>query len=137
MTETPPSDPRVPLAQRRTELATFRTALALDRSTLAWIRTTLAMTSFGVGIVAFFRTIRERAETPQAIRMHQTAIRFGVALVIIGVVATTLVAISHLISLRKLRRGETLSTARWPLSITISFLLALLALFGLWSAFTH
>jgi putative membrane protein len=63
MSEEPPSpgDPRVDLARNRTRLAAYRTGLALDRTTLAWIRTTLTMASFGFGMVAFFRTLRERS----------------------------------------------------------------------------
>ena len=88
MSANPQSDPRVPLAERRTKLAAFRTSIALDRTTLAWIRTTLTMSSFGLGMIGFFRTLRQQAETPETIRMHQAAIHFGVALVLIGVAAT-------------------------------------------------
>jgi putative membrane protein len=137
MSANPQSDPRVPLAERRTELAAFRTSIALDRTTLAWIRTTLTMSSFGLGMIGFFRTLRQQAETPETIRMHQAAIHFGVALVLIGVAATVCVAISHLRNLRKLRRDEIPTPALWPLSITIAILLALLALAGLWSFTTH
>jgi inner membrane protein YidH len=137
MSANPQSDPRVPLAERRTELAAFRTSIALDRTTLAWIRTTLTMSSFGLGMIGFFRTLRQQAETPETIRMHQAAIHFGVALVLIGVAATVCVAISHLRNLRKLRRDEIPTPALWPLSITIAILLALLALAGLWSFITH
>ena len=137
MTEPPPSDPRVPLAERRTKLAAFRTSIALDRTTLAWIRTILAMTSFGLAVIGFFRAIRQQAETPESVRMHQTAIHFGVALVLLGIIATVCVAISHLRNLKKLHRGETPTPALWPLSITIALLLALLALDGLWSFLTH
>ena len=137
MSANPESDPRVPLAERRTELAAFRTSIALDRTTLAWIRTTLAMTSFGLGMIGFFRTLRQQAETPETIRMHQAAIHFGVALVLIGVASTVCVAISHLRNLRKLHRDEIPRPPVWPLSITIAILLALLALAGLWSFTTH
>jgi putative membrane protein len=133
MSETQQQDPRVPLAQQRTKLAAFRTSIALDRTTLAWIRTTLTMASFGLGMIGFFRTLRQQAQTPENIHMHQAAIHFGVALVLISVIATVFVAISHLRNLRKLRRGETPTPALWPLSITIAVLLALLTLAGLWS----
>jgi putative membrane protein len=137
MSEIPQVDPRVPLAERRTKLAAFRTSLALDRTTLAWIRTTLTMTSFGLGVIGFFRALRQQAETPANIRLHQTAIHFGVALVLIGVAASVFVTISHLRTLRQLRREETPTPAILPLSITIAVLLALLALAGLWSFFIH
>jgi putative membrane protein len=135
MSEDSKADPRVSLAEERTEMATFRTSLSLDRTTLAWVRTTLAMSSFGLGMIGFFRTLRQQAETPESIRLHEWAIRFGLALVVIGVVATVLVAISHLSMVRKLRAGEMPQPTAWPLSITFSLLLALLALGGLWTVF--
>jgi len=52
-------DPWVPLAERRTGLAGFLTAQALDCTMLAWIRTTLTMNSFGLGMIAFFRSLRQ------------------------------------------------------------------------------
>lgn len=137
MSANPQSDPRVPLAQRRTGLAAFRTSLALERTTLAWIRTTLAMTTFGLGLIGFFRTLRQQSQTPESVRLHQGAIHFGVALVLIGIVATVFVSVSHLISLRKLHRGETPAPAFWSLSVTIAILLAILALAGLWSFYIH
>ena len=93
------------------------------------------MSSFGLGIIGFIRTLREHAETAETIRLHEFAIHFGLALVVMGVVATVLVAISHLAMVRKLRAGEMPSPTIWPLSITISLLLALLALYGLWAVF--
>jgi putative membrane protein len=135
MSEDGGRDPRVTLAEERTGLATFRTSMAMDRTTLAWIRTTLTMSSFGLGMIGFFRTVRMQNPTPDSVRMHQNAIHFGVALVVIGVVATVLVAGSHLAGLRKLRAGETPVAAKWPLSITVALLLALLAVWGLWVVF--
>jgi putative membrane protein len=128
-------DPRVTLAGERTEMATFRTSLALDRTTLAWVRTTLTMSSFGLGMIAFFRTIRMEANTPESVRLHEAAIHFGVALVLIGVVVTALVAVSHVSALRKLRAGEMPMAAKWPLSISLALLLALLALWAMWVTF--
>jgi putative membrane protein len=128
-------DPRVTLAEERTELAIFRVGMALERTTLTWVRTTLAISSFGLGMIAFFRTIRMEVHTPESVRLHEAAIRFGVALVVIGVVATVLVAMAHVSALRKLRTGEMPMAAKWPLSITLALLLALLALWGLWSSF--
>jgi len=68
-------DPRVVLAEDRTGMASFRTSLALDRTTLAWIRTTLTMTSFGLAMIGFFRTLRMQNETPQTVRLHEGAIQ--------------------------------------------------------------
>jgi putative membrane protein len=128
-------DPRVTLADERTGFATYRTSLALDRTTLAWVRTTLTMSSFGLGMIGFFRSLRMEKMTPESVRKHEFAIHFGVALVVIGVVATVLVAVSHVSALGRLRAGETPVAARWPLSISLALLLALLALWGLWVVF--
>jgi putative membrane protein len=84
----------------------------------------------GWGLSVSF-ALREHAETPESIRLHEGAIHFGTVLVVLGVVATVLVAISHLSMLRKLRAGETPVPVAWPLSITVS----LLAVGGLWTVF--
>jgi uncharacterized membrane protein YidH (DUF202 family) len=121
------------LARNRTSLATYRTQLALDRTTLAWIRTTLTMASFGFGMVSFFRSREHESRGAETIRFHQGAIRFGVALIVLGIVATLLASGSHWFTLRRLRHGESLSLSRWPLSITVATLFAVVALAGLWS----
>src|SRR5512146_1933648 len=96
-------DPRIGSAQDRTGMARFRTQLALDRTTLAWIRTALTMATFGFGTVGFFRSLREKTPTPESIHMHQGAIRFGVARIVIGLVALVLAGVSHWLTLRRLR----------------------------------
>ena len=126
------TDPRTDLALHRTSAAKFRTQLALDRTTLAWIRTTLTMATFGFGTIGFFRSLREKSPTPEAVQMHQNAIRFGFSLVFLGIVATVLAGISHWFTLRKLRRGETPALTQWPLSITVCMLLAIIGLVALW-----
>ncbi len=126
-------DPRTALAGERTNLAKFRVSLALDRTTLAWIRTALTFATFGFGMIGFFRAIRQATQSEEAARLHQAAIHMGVALVVLGLVATTLAALSHWITLRRLRRGEQVSISQWPLSITIALFVAVLGLYGLWS----
>jgi putative membrane protein len=130
-----PADPRTGLADKRTKMATFRTQLALDRTTLAWLRTTLTMAGFGFGMVGFFRALREHAPTVESIRLHEGAIRFGTLLVILGIFATMLSAMSHWFSLRRLRRGEFPVLRQWPLSITVTTLFAVIGLVGLWALF--
>ena len=130
------ADPRVSLAKLRTSLAGFRTAQALDRTTLAWIRTTLTMNSFGLGMMAFFRTLRQQHETPETVRMHQIAVHFGEGLIVIGTIATILVTVAHFKSLRRLERGEPLDAARWPLSIAVALMLSMVTMAALWSYLT-
>jgi len=130
------ADPRVGFAQRRTGLVHFRTAQALDRTTLAWVRTTLTIGSFGLGMIAFLRALQERKPSIESEHLHQLAIRFGELLVLMGVVATVLAAVSHWSNLRRMERGEMPQAARWPVSIVVALLLALLGLAGLWSLVT-
>lgn len=133
MAEIQEDDPRTALAGERTNLAKFRVSLALDRTTLAWIRTALTFATFGFGMIGFFRAMRQATQSEQATRLHQAAIHMGVALIVIGMVATILAACSHWMSLRRLRRGEQLSVTQWPLTITIAVLIAVLGLYALWS----
>ncbi len=111
----------------------FRTAQALDRTTLAWIRTTLTMNSFGLGMIAFFRTLRSENETPATVRLHERAISVGEALVLLGVFVTIIIAVAHLKNLRRLESAEGPALPRWPLSVTVGLLLAAVALWGLWA----
>jgi len=122
------------LANNRTILAKFRTQLALDRTTLAWIRTTLTLATFGFGTIGFFRALREKSPTPEAIHMHEAAIRFGYSLVLLGITATVLAGISHWLTLRRLRLDRAPVLTQWPLSITVAMLLACIGLASLWSA---
>ena len=131
----PPTDPRVELAQDRTDMAKFRTQIALDRTTLAWIRTTLSMVTFGFGTIGFFRSLRQANPTPEAIHMHEGAIRFGEALVVLGLIATVLAGISAWFTVRRLRRDEAPVLTQWPLSITVAMLLTVLGLVSLWYVF--
>ena len=123
-------------APDRTSLAKYRTRLALDRTTLAWIRTTLTMATFGFGTVGFFRALREKSPTPEAVHLHQGAIRFGVSLVVLGTVSTVLAGASHWLTLR-LRRDEPLMLTQWPLSITVAVLLSVIGLAALWSVLSR
>jgi putative membrane protein len=116
-------------------MASFRTALALDRTTLAWIRTALTMASFGFGMVAFFRALREQSPTKEARLLHDRAIFFGLALIVLGLVAMVLAGLSHWFVLQRLRRGQSPVLTPLPLSITIALLFAVISLVGLWALF--
>jgi putative membrane protein len=116
----------------RVNLAKFRTQLALDRTTLAWIRTSLGLTSFGFGMVGFFRSLRQSSQTPETISLHETAIRFGLGLIVLGTVFTLLAAWSHSRALKKLRENLLLELDRWPWAVTFSLLIVLMGVAGLW-----
>jgi len=119
------ADPRAGLAQDRTGMAKFRTGLALDR-------TTLTMGTFGFGTIGFFRTLRKKSPTPEAIQMHEGAITFGIGLVVLGCAATVAAGISHWLTLRRLHRNQTPVLSHWPLSITVAMFLAVIGLISLW-----
>jgi len=104
---------------------------------LAWIRTALTMATFGFGMVGFFRSLKNDSPTPEAIQVHQGAIRFGVALVALGLGATILAGLSHWRALRRLRRDEAPVLSGWPLSLTVALLLAILGAASLWSLLTR
>jgi putative membrane protein len=133
MAETQETDPRTILAGERTNLAKLRVSLALDRTTLAWIRTSLTFATFGFGMIGFFRAMRQTTQSEHAVQLHQAAIHMGIVLVVLGLVSTTLAALSHWMTLRRLLRGEQVSIPQWPLSITIAVFVAMLGLYGLWS----
>jgi putative membrane protein len=95
----------------------------------------LTFATFGFGMVGFFRATVQATQTEQAVRLHQAAIHMGVALIVIGLVSTILAALSHWMTLRRLRRGEELSVTQWPLTIVIAVLVSLLGLYALWSLF--
>lgn len=132
MTDTPKDDAKT-LAEERTSLAKFRVSLALDRTSLAWIRTALTFATFGFGMIAFFRSLSQTYQSQAAERLHQESIHLGVALVVIGLIATACAAFSQWRALRKLRRGEEMVVAQWPLTIVLAALLGLLGLYALWS----
>jgi putative membrane protein len=130
-------DPRASKAEDRNLLAMFRTQLALDRTTLAWIRTTLTMGTFGFGLVGFFRSLRQSNPNAQTIQLHEGAIFFGKALIVLGIVATIVAGLSHLFTLRRLREGNLPALSLWPLSVTVAMLLAIAGIAGLWLLFVQ
>ena len=101
------------VADQRFALARLRTQLALDRTLLSWIRTTLSLVGFGFGMVAFFRSLRLAHPGEHAERLHLIAIGFGLALLVLGLVAMMLAGLSHRADSGRLRRGEGLSGKVW------------------------
>ena len=130
-----PLDPRPRPARDRMHMARFQTQLALDRTTLAWIRTALTMASFGFGLVAFFRSLRQESPSEETVRLQYGAIHFGIALVILALVATVLASVSHALMVRRLRRGEQPILRQWSLSITVAMLFVVICLVGAWELF--
>jgi uncharacterized membrane protein YidH (DUF202 family) len=123
----------VKLAPDRTSMAKFRTQLALDRTALDWIRTTLTMATFGFGTVGFFRSLREKSPTPQAVHLRESAIRFGLSPIALGILATVWAGASHWFGLRRLRRDAPVVVTQWPSSIAVAMLLSVNGSAALWA----
>ncbi len=117
-------------------MTSFQAQLALDRTTLAWIRTTLTMASFGFGMVAFFRSRELDSPGSESRFLHHEAVRFGAAVVVLGIISTILAGASHWSTLRRLRRGEAPALRQWPLSVVLAILFSALSLAGLWALLT-
>ncbi len=88
-------------------------------------------------MVGFFRALEQKNPTAESVRLHAGAIRFGTALIILGIVATLLAGLSHWRSLRRLRQGQPPLLPLSPLSITPVMLIAILGLGGLWAPFSQ
>jgi hypothetical protein len=93
------------------------------------------MASFGFCMVALFRSLRVAAPGEGAVRMHQGAVHFGIALLVLGLVATVLSGVPYWFTLRRLSRGARPILRQWPLSVTVAMLLAVMGLTGLWALF--
>jgi putative membrane protein len=112
--------------------APYRLKLALDRTMLAWVRTAIALSSFGFALAAFFRALRVISPGEQSTRLHEGAVRFGTALIALGLFAIIGSGVGHWRALRMLQRGQALKLRQWPLSLTLGFLVAALGMVGLW-----
>ena len=97
-------------AQHRPDLDP-RVYLAVERTFLAWIRTGLALMGFGFVVARFGLFLREI----NAAQLHAQpvrggiSIRFGTALVVLGVVLTASAVVRYLHLLKKLNDGRSLS----------------------------
>jgi putative membrane protein len=131
------------LASRRTALAFQRTRMSADRTLMAVIRTSLSLIGFGFTIYQFFRYLRETAGAMQLLR-SEAPWRFGLALVILGVVMLSLGIWKHVAFMLELRaerkifadRGLIPGDDRFPISITLItatllWMIGLIALVGM------
>ena len=85
-----------------------RVYLATERTFLAWIRTGLALMGFGFVVARFGLFMRELYATRgDAIQPPQgISLRFGTALVVLGVVLTITAVFRYVALLKRLDRGE-------------------------------
>jgi putative membrane protein len=91
------------MAAQRTELAMQRNRFAADRTMMAIMRTSLSMISFGFTIFSFFNTMAASEMVGHAVP-DQAPGRFGLMLVVLGVVLLVAGIIADVRYMAKLRR---------------------------------
>jgi putative membrane protein len=102
--------------------------LAAERTFLSWIRTGLSMMGFGFVVARFGLFLRELSAAHISTPSNQTGIstRFGIALVLLGVLVNAASAVRYVYLVRRLRAGDSLSR---PSALAIG-LAAALSLIG-------
>lgn len=92
--ELSPDQISVELSSNRTAMSFSRTAMSSDRTLMSVVRTSLSLIGFGFTIYQFFHSLREKivpgAISPEAPR------RFGLALIVLGVILLALGIGNHL-----------------------------------------
>jgi len=123
------------LPSRRTALAFQRTRMSADRTLMAVIRTSLSLIGFGFTIYQFFRYLRETAGSMQLLRSEAPR-KFGLALVMLGVIMLSLGIWRHVAFMLELRaerktfvdQGLIPGDDKFPVSITLITATLLLAI---------
>lgn len=116
----------VPPMNDATALAVERTRIAHDRTLMAWVRTSVSLISFGFTIYKFFQYLREG---DPAARQPLGPWRFGLAMILLGLVTLVLATFQYRGDLRKLeaRYGpQPGSLVQW-----VALLVGAVGLFGL------
>jgi putative membrane protein len=116
-------------------LALDRTRLSYDRSMLAWVRTAIALITFGFSIQQFFRIAKPGGhEDKDLIGPHE----FGMAMIIIGLLALLLAALQHRSALAALRAQypviEGYPQIRRSSAALLAGLIAILGMLALFAA---
>ncbi len=113
MNETPTNDPRI--------------RFAAERTLLAWVRTGLALMGFGFVVAKFGLFLNQLAFVLPMDHPHANtgwSLRFGIALVLFGVVVTVLSAVEFRAIVRRIDRGEQYLPSRWSLGLVVAVLLS-------------
>ena len=128
-----PDDPSVELSSRRTGMSFQRTRMSADRTLMSVIRTSLSLISFGFTIFQFFRQL-VKSEVLGA--GGPVAGRFGLSLVMLGLVMLVLGIGYHIAFMRELRdtrhqlsdEGLIHGVSHFPASVTLIVAILLLVI---------
>ncbi|HSE67424.1 MAG TPA: DUF202 domain-containing protein [Gemmatimonadales bacterium] len=118
------------LSSRRTGLSFQRTRMSADRTLMSILRTCLSLIGFGFTIFQFFRSVAQSNPGLPA----RAALRFGLAMVLIGVALLFLGIIQDIRFMRSLRQERLLLVQQGylhgeePFQVSVTFLSALLVL---------
>lgn len=108
---------RTDMAAQRTELAYQRNRFAADRTLMAIMRTSLSMIVFGFTIFSFFSSVAAREAIGHVVPDRAPG-RFGLALVVLGVVLLVAGIVADMRYVGKLRRQQHwLVDADWSTGI--------------------
>ena len=114
------------MSSMRTSLAFQRTRMAADRTLMATMRTSLSLIGFGFTIFSFFQAVVHDESTADFFPPRAPA-RFGLALVIVGVLVLILGIINHYKYMKQLRgqradfieHGLLPGTSKFPVHLTL------------------
>ena len=108
-----------------------RVRFAAERTLLAWVRTGLGLMGFGFVVARFGLFLRELpAAIPHAVAVPPSAwsLRFGVALVLLGVATNVLAAAEYRAVIRRIDRGEPYRPPRLSLGLLVAVVLVAIGL---------
>lgn len=101
-----------------------RVRFAAERTLLAWIRTGLALMGFGFVVARFGLFLRQIGATvPDPTPPGGWSLKFGVALVLSGILINVLAGVEYRTVLRHIDRGEPYQPPRWSIGMFVVVLL--------------
>jgi putative membrane protein len=102
-----------------------RVIFAVERTLLAWVRTGLALMGFGFVVARFGLFLRElSATTATTVPSAGFSRWFGIVLIALGVGTTLVALLQHIVTLRRLARGEPIPARPTWYAVALTVLLA-------------